>query len=140
MSTITGSNTSIDSRTRYQGRLRNTFLIALLPISILLILLMGGITYLRARNVIQGQVNTQPNANLESLALNFDQWINKKTIRMDLAVRRPPFQEALDVIIDNYESGNEDFLTSRDVLLDELNEIKRSGEELHVTMHLYPYS
>jgi GAF domain-containing protein/HAMP domain-containing protein len=130
MSTITGSNAVIDTRTRYQGRLRNTFLIALLPVSILLILLMGGITYLRARNVIQGQVNSQLNANLESLAVNLDQWINKKTIRMDLAVRRPPFQEAIGVIINNFESGNEDFLASREILLNELNDIKRSGEEL----------
>jgi len=130
MSTITDSKNVIDTRSRYQGRLRNTFLLALLPISIILILLMGGITYLRARTVIQGQVNTQLNANIESLAVNFDQWINKKSIRMDLAVRRPPFQEALVVILNSFETGDEEFLASREILMTELNDIKRSGEEL----------
>jgi len=130
MSSITNTQSAIETGAQYQGRLRNTFLLALLPISIVLILLMGGITYLRARTVIQGQVNTQLNASLESLATNFDQWLTTKFIRMDLAVRRPPFQEALHQIISGQDIKDESFFAARELLLNELNLIKRQGEDL----------
>ena len=105
MSTITDTQSTVDTRDRYQGRLRNTLLLALLPVSVILILLMGGISYLRSRSVIEGQVHTQLDTNLELLASDFDQWIKTKSIRMDIAVRKPGFVSALDRIISSVSAG-----------------------------------
>jgi len=132
MSTITDAQSTVDTKARYQGRLRNTLLLALLPVSVILILLMGGISYLRSRSVIEGQVHTQLDTNLELLASDFDQWTKTKSIRMDIAVRKPVFQSGLDRIISSVSAG-EAIAVPRQIILAELDAIASRGEELLFT-------
>jgi GAF domain-containing protein/HAMP domain-containing protein len=130
MSSAIDSRSESSARPHFQGHLRNTALLLLLPSIIFFILVMGGVTYLRARSVIQGQINTQLNANLEALTVDFDKWLTTKLIRMDLAVRRPQFIEALNQVIAFQNTGDNNYDATRQVVLDELQAIKEQGEEL----------
>lgn len=113
-----------------QGSLRTTGLLAFLPISIISIILVSSLIYLRARNVIENQVNAQLNANLEALQIDFGQWLTTKQIRLDLAVRQDEFRTALENNLSNLNRADEAFLSSRETILAVLKLVTQRGEEL----------
>ena len=111
------------SRVFFQGSLRNNFLWVLLPISVFFIMIMGGATYLRARNAIHNQVNAQLNQNLEALTADINQWLNTKRIRLDLAVRQETFQAALRQNILSLDQSSPAYIRSRQIILDDLQQV-----------------
>jgi len=112
------------------GSLRNSFLLALLPISITFILLLGGLTYLRARNVISNLVNSQINAILDSLELDFISWLNTRRIRLDLAVRQPDLKAALERTLESPEILVPSDVSTREIILSQLQKVAQRSEGL----------
>ncbi len=85
---------------QFHGRIRNSFLLILLPITTLFIVIMGSVTYLQARSIVENQVNAQLNANLNSLVSDIDQWLAAKQIRLDLLIRNESFRQAVFQILE----------------------------------------
>jgi GAF domain-containing protein/HAMP domain-containing protein len=115
---------------QFRGRIRNAFLATLLPISLLFILLMGGATYVQSRVLIEDQLNTQLEANLFSLAQDIDQWLTTKVIRLGLASNQNPFQESIVTVVFNNDPLSDEFIKSREYILEKLNSITRADREL----------
>jgi GAF domain-containing protein/HAMP domain-containing protein len=113
-----------------RGSLRNTFLLVVLPISIISLLLIGGLTYIRARNAISNQVNLQLSANLDSLVTNFNSWITIRHIRLDLAVRHPELKTALEQTLSSPAAGDQLESETREYILEQLQEITSRREGL----------
>jgi GAF domain-containing protein/HAMP domain-containing protein len=123
------NNTSFD-RSKFRGSLRNTFLLVLLPISIIFILLMGWLTYNRARRAIENQVNSQLSANLSAIESDFNTWLTTRRIRLDLAIRNPELNTVLDQILDDLLSSKPISDQNRGELIDHLRLITGRGEDL----------
>jgi len=115
---------------RFRGRLRNNFLLVLLPISMMLIAIMGGAAYMRARTLLEEQVNAQLSFNLQSLAVQIDKWLTTKTTRLDLAIRSETFQEAMDEALAIDDPVDPAFLPLRETVLDELRTTTQKGGNL----------
>ncbi len=129
MSITTDSN-SRPLAQRFRGRLRNNFLLALLPIAMVLIAITGGAAYLRARTLLEKQVNAQLSFNIQSLAVQIDKWLTTKTIRLDLAVRDKTFQEALDEALAIDDPVDPALVPLRETILDELQSTTQKGSDL----------
>ena len=111
-----------------QRSIRTTGLMVLLPLSILSISLVAGITYLRGRKAIEHQVNSHLDATLNALKTDFDKWITTKLIRLDLAVRQPDFKTALESFINQEINTGPDVQNTRETLLDGLRDITQRGD------------
>jgi GAF domain-containing protein/HAMP domain-containing protein len=124
------SNSVSNDNPKFRGSLRNTFLLVLLPISIIFILLLGWLTYLRARTAINNQVNTQLIANLNALESDFNAWLTTRRIRLDLAVRQPDLRAVLDQTLNTINPSNPANNDDREAILHQLRMVTGRGEDL----------
>jgi GAF domain-containing protein/HAMP domain-containing protein len=127
---LPSDNIKISDYEDSKGSLRNSFLLVLLPISIIFILLLGGMIYIRARKAISNQIRTQLSANLDSVEKDINTWLATRRIRLELAVRQLDLKTAIDPTLASFDSG---ILLSSDanrLITDELLQATRRGEQL----------
>ena len=129
MSSLSPDTTSQHEK-QYRGRIRNAVLLTLLPITILLIIAMGSVTYLQSRSIIEKQINAQLNANLSSLIKDFDQWLSAKQIRLDLLTRNKGFRQAVFQVLDAPELQNNTSATARELILEEFQSTIQTSRDL----------
>jgi len=110
---------------RFRGRIQRTFLLILIPLSLLPLLIIGSIVYFQARVLLTNQVHDQSNTSLHTLANEIDAWITTAQIKLDATLRQENVKEALDeiLIIENIENSTAG--TWRDVILNELESINQ---------------
>jgi len=101
-----------------------------LPITLIAVMIMGGVTYVLARTALQDQNNTQLFTNLNRFALDIDSWLTTKIIRLDLAARNEDFQEELMTATRIRIASNYEFIAAKDAILEKLQATTKSGDQL----------
>ncbi len=114
---------------RFPGNIHRTFLLVVIPLSLLPFIIIGSIVFIRARNLLIDQVNNQINVNIHTIAEEIDLWLTNAKIRLDAAVNQPPMSDALDRILGEQSPSSAEFTTARSEALAILQEInlKRGG-------------
>ncbi len=80
------------------GSFIRKMLLLLLPLTIVPVLVMSGGAFLRARNLLRNQVADQLEAVLHAESNVFDAWVQRKEIRLGLAVHRPGVRTAINTL------------------------------------------
>lgn len=108
---------------RFQGSIQRTFLLVVLPLSLLPILIIGSIVFFRSRSLLLEQVNQQINQYQQIQASEIESWIKSGQIRLDLVLHQPQTTKTLDHILSlddksspEYRSYREDFLENLAVI------------------------
>ncbi len=130
MASTPNFNSPLEPVPRFSGRARNTFLFIVLPITLIAVMIMGGVTYVLARTALQDQNNTQLFTNLNRFALDIDSWLTTKIIRLDLAARNEDFQEELMTATRIRIASNYEFIAAKDAILEKLQATTKSGDQL----------
>ncbi len=113
-----------------KGSLRSSFLVVILPIAIMFILLMGGLTYIRARDVISNQVNDLLRANLNSLKSNITRCIKTGQDQLVLALQQSDLRAVFEDPTTFPKPGFPVDNKIRENVLNQLSEITKSSEGL----------
>lgn len=114
----------------YTGRLSRSMLLVLLPIAILPVLIMGGVNYLRARSLLRDQVTAQLETLLHAQSEEIDHWVQRKHLRLDLAVRHSHFREAMHTILYRSGASAEELAAARQTALDTLRSATQRDAQL----------
>jgi len=116
---------SLRSQERFRGRIQRTFLLVVIPLSLLPLLIIGSIVYFQARNLLIGQVHDQSSTYLHTLANEIDAWVTTAQIKLDATLRQPAIEESLDQILSLEDKETSTFETTREVILGELKSLNQ---------------
>ena len=105
---------------RFRGRIQRTFLLVVIPLSMLPLIIIGSIVFFQARDLLIDQVHDQTNTYLHTLANDIDAWITIAQIKLDTTLRQGDIREALDLILTLENTENSTFESMREVILSEL--------------------
>ena len=110
---------------RFRGRIQRTFLLVVIPLSMLPLIIIGSIVFFRARDLLIDQVHDQANIYLHTLANDIDTWITTARIKLDATLRQGYIREALDQILTLENTENSTFENTREVILSELKSLNQ---------------
>lgn len=113
------------SQERFRGRILQTFLFVFIPLSLLPIVIIGSIVFVRARNLLIEQSYTQIENTLQIISADFDTWLNNSQIRLDSALRNKSFQEASIEILSAENSSIPQFEEHRRYILHHLDTLNQ---------------
>ena len=127
---MTSINFTEPQAKHFRGRIRNTLLAGLLPVSLLVILILGGASYVQSRILIEEQLNAQLDTNLSSLAEDINDWLNTKNIRLGLAANQIMLQDAIKTVILEEDKSSEIALNAQKLILEKLESDTNADNDL----------
>lgn len=108
---------------QFRGKLARTMLGVLLPISLIPLLILGGVAYIRSRQVLLSQLRTTIISIDEQHQENIAEWIELREERMDGFYIDQTFREAIDIVSENYDENTSQFIEARRLILSKLAEL-----------------
>ncbi len=122
----------------FRGKLARTMLGILIPISLVPLLVMGGMAYARSRQILNNQI--------ESMLLSVEQqtqqklalWIEAREERINEFYFDPAFDEAIQVVLASSGRGERAFSEARQQILDDLERINSTEKLIHQFFVLSP--
>ncbi len=107
----------------FRGRLARTLLLILLALSLVPVLAMGSMAYLRARSLLREQIFQLLKAATDSQSQQISQKVTTGYLLLTREVANPHLIEALNTGLQQTDSQNPAFLASRQIIFDDLQTI-----------------
>jgi GAF domain-containing protein/HAMP domain-containing protein len=110
---------------RFRGKIQRTFLFVFIPLSLLPIVIIGSIVFLRARDLLVEQIHVQIDNSLNIVASDIDSWTTNSQIRLESAFRFADTQAALNRVFLPYARAEPSFMADRTEILSRLNSLNQ---------------
>jgi len=135
--TLANSPTSTEhAPEKPHGSIRRTFLLTVIPLSLLPFILVGSLVFFRSRALLAKQVRTQLDINIHHLAIELDNLFTTAQIRLDAATRRQGFEQAIQELIDNPNLSADALTQVRANTFKELNQLNSIRGDINFTSFL----
>ena len=125
MTADNNQNQITEIQERFQGRIQRTFLLVVIPLSLLPLIIIGSIVYFQARGLLRDQVQNQANSLLHTLSIEIDSWTTTAKIKLDAAIRQESTEQALSQILAMDNGSSFSFQTARDLVLSDLKSLNQ---------------
>ncbi len=110
---------------KFQGRLARTLLLTLLLLSVVPLLLMGGIAYLRARSLLSEQIHTLLGAVAEAQSRRLIDQVQTGQLRLSVTAVNPEVATALDRLVALDDRDDPEFQDARRAVFEGLQAINQ---------------
>ncbi len=105
---------------QFRGKLARTMLGVLLPLSLIPLLILGGVAYARSRQVLLSQLRTTLISIDGQHQENIAGWVELREERMDGFYIDPDYREAIEYVSQSNGGNNAEFSVARKLILDNL--------------------
>lgn len=124
---------SLLSRWRSMG-MGTRLTITLLPLVLLPMLLLGGVSYFRARDLLETQAASQMNSAAQAQVAVLEEWSDEREQRLQIGSQRSELREAVEVLLDE-DSDLSEVAGARETALAEFSDLLlRQGQVLFSDM------
>jgi len=126
------------STPKFRGKLARTMLTILIPISLVPLLVMGGLAYARSRQILINQIESTLVSIEAQQQLKIDSWIEARKERINEYYFDPTIVEAFQTVKRISNNENPRFIEARDIILTNLEEINATEDLIHQFFVLSP--
>ena len=123
---------------KFRGKLARTMLTILIPLSLVPLLVIGGLAFARSRQILVNQIESTLLSIEAQLQQKIDTWIEARRERINEYYFDPTMVDAFQTVRIISNDQNERFKEAREIILNNLEEINATEDLIHQFLVLSP--